>query len=169
MSMDTRLTSLEVIGMAIRSEEDASKFYGRISKLVGNPAVRKKYETLAREEVGHKQTLIDLYRTLAEGMADPPPIPGSPETAEGGDDAPSADATLEDLLKLAIQRERDAYDYYRAAARQSIEPSGVRVLEELAEIEHGHEVMLEKELAAYRRDREWYVSGNDDDLVHEGP
>ena len=167
--MDPRLTSLEVIGMAIRSEEDASKFYGRISKLIANPEIKKKYEELAREEVGHKQTLLDLYRELAEGLADPPPIPGSPETAEGGDVPPEIEDSIEELLKLAIRRERDAFDYYSRAARQARDPSGQRVLQQLADIEHGHEVMLEKELKTYMADKDWYVRGDDGDLIHEGP
>lgn len=167
--MDPRLTSLEVIGMAIRSEEDASKFYGRISKLVGNPEVRTKYEVLAREEVGHKQQLIDLYRELSQGLPDPPPIPGAPETAERGDESGAGEDSLEELLRLAIQRERDACEYYTAAARKATEPSGIRLLEQLANVEHGHEVMLRQELETYLRDKDWYVGVADDDLIHEGP
>jgi len=167
--MDPRLTSHEVIGMAIRSEEDASKFYGRISKLVSNPETRKKYEDLAREEVGHKQTLIELYRELADGLPDPPPIPGAPDTAEGAEIPPEIEDSIEELLKLAIRRERDAYDYYSKAARTSREPSGARVLQQLADIEHGHEVMLEAELARFLRDQDWYINGDPDDLIHEGP
>jgi len=167
--MDPRLTSLEVVGMAIRSEEDASRFYGRISKLIANPEIKKKYEDLAREEVGHKQTLIDLYREIADGMPDPPPIPGSPETAEGGDVPPEIQDSIEELLKLAIQRERDAYDYYSRAARQARDASGQRVLQQLADVEHDHEVMLEKELQAYMGNKDWYLNGEASDLIHEGP
>ena len=41
--MDHSLPSLEVIGMAIRSEEDAAKFYGHMSTITENELVLIKW------------------------------------------------------------------------------------------------------------------------------
>jgi hypothetical protein len=154
--MDSKLTSLEVIGMAIRSEEDAAKFYGHISKMIENDLVRAKYEHLAREEVNHRRMLTELYKKMSGGQDRPPRIPGTPETAEGGGVPEDMADSIGSLLKLAVQRER------------ATDLSGQRILRYLADVEHGHELMLEKELDAYLRDKDWYV-GKEPELIHVGP
>ena len=166
--MDPKLTSLEVIGMAIRSEEDAAKFYGHISKMIKNGLVRAKYEHLAREEVNHRKMLAGLYREMSGGQHRPPRIPGTPDTAEGGGVPEDMADSLESLLKLAVQREGKAGAFYRDAADRATDLSGQRVLRYLADVEQGHELMLKKELDAYRRDKTWYV-GEEPELIHVGP
>ncbi|HPQ81163.1 MAG TPA: ferritin family protein [bacterium] len=162
--MKDDLTLLEVIGLAIRSEEDAAEFYGSISKVINNELVRAKYEALAKEEVGHRQMLVDLYKRMSGEKGAPPRIPGSPATAEGGKPPFEADA-LEDLLSHAISREVEANDFYRKAAARAIDNNSRRTLEYLADIEHGHELMLRSELEAYLRDRDWYAEKPDVQLV----
>ncbi len=166
--MDPKLTSLEVIGMAIRSEEDAAKFYGHISKMIENDLVRVKFEHLAREEVNHGRMLTGLYRKMSGGEDRPPRIPGSPETAEGGGVPEGMADSLESLLKRALQREQKAGAFYRDAADRATDLSGQRILRYLADVEHGHELMLEKEFEAYLRDKDWYV-GKEPELIHVGP
>ncbi len=164
MAMKEDLTLLEVIGLAIRSEEDAAEFYGSISKVIGNELVRAKYEALAKEEVGHRHMLVELYKKMSGESKAPPPIPGSPSTAEGGMPRFSADS-IEELLKHAIGREVDANDFYRRAAARAIDTNSRRTLEYLADIEHGHELMLRSELDAFLRDRDWYAEKPDVQLV----
>lgn len=166
--MDSKLTSLEVIGMAIRSEEDAAKFYGHISRMIENDLVRAKYEHLAREEVNHRRMLTGLYNKMSGGQDRPPRIPGTPETAEGGGVPEEMADSLGSLLKLAVQREQKAGAFYRDAADRATDLSGQRILRYLADVEHGHELMLEKELDAYLRDKDWYV-GKEPELIHVGP
>lgn len=166
--MDPKLTSLEVIGMAIRSEEDAAKFYGHISRMIENDLVRAKYEHLAREEVHHRRMLTALYKKMSEGQERPPRIPGTPETAEGGGVPEDMAGSLESLLKLAVKREQKAGTFYRDAADRATDFSGQRILRYLADVENGHELMLEKELEAYLRDMDWYA-GKEPELIHVGP
>lgn len=73
--MDKDLTSIEVIGLAVRSEEDASKFYAHISKLIANPIIKEKYENLAKEEVSHSQILTELYKKMMGSDERPPQNP----------------------------------------------------------------------------------------------
>lgn len=166
--MDPKLTSLEVIGMAIRSEEDAAKFYGHISRMIENDLVRAKYEHLAREEANHRKMLTEVYKKMSGGQDRPPRIPGTPETAEGGGVPEEMAESLEALLKLAVQRERKAGTFYRNAADHATDLSGKKILRYLSEVEHGHELMLERELEAYLRDNDWYI-GKDPELIHVGP
>ncbi len=167
--MDTKLTSLEVIGMAVRSEEDAAKFYGHIARMIDNETVKTKYLHLAKEESTHRRLLVDLYKQLASASGKPPKIPGSPETAEGAEIPEEIAGSLEDLLRLAIQREKEAQAFYRKAAESATDLSGKRILEYLVRVEKGHEDMLEAELDAYLMDKSWYTGADEPGLIHTGP
>lgn len=162
--MKIELTLVEVIGLAIRSEEDAAHFYGEVVKVIKNESVRVKYESLAREEIGHRHMLVELYKKMTGSPSAPPRIPGSPKTAEGGM-PPFAVEALEDLLRLAIRREQEAGEFYRRAAVQSPEDNARRTFDHLAEIEHGHEILLKSELDSYLKDRDWYAEKPDIQLV----
>lgn len=162
--MGRDLTSLETLGLAIRSEEDAAEFYSAVAKLVKNKLVRDKYETLAREEIGHRQILVNLYKKFS-GDPQPPKIKGSPKTAETGFPIMALDS-IEDMLNFAIIRENEANKFYRNAAKKTTDITAKRILEYLADIEHGHEIMLKAEFEAYKRDKGWYI---DEDIQLVGP
>lgn len=153
--MAEQLTSVEVIGLAIRSEEEASKFYGGIAKRINNALVKARYEDLAREEVRHRKLLVGLYRQMTGEEFSPDRIPGDPEVAEGGWRAGETE-NLERLIDLAIQREQQAAEFYESAAKNTRDASGRQALLYLADMEHGHAVILTAELEAYRRDQSWY-------------
>jgi len=162
--MEKDLTAVEVIGFGIRSEEDASKFYGDISKKVNNPLISTRYEQLAREEARHREILVKLYKEMTGDEFAPPKIPGKPETAGGKASETSDD--IEKMLNIAIKREQDAQKFYRTAAEKSTDYSGQRILHYLADNEVGHEQILKAEFEAYLRDRDWYA--NNPDLQLEG-
>lgn len=156
------LTSVEVISLAIKSEDDAAEFYGSIARVVKNDLVRKKYESLAREEIGHKHILTELYKKMTGEMS-VPKITGNFETAEYGH--PVSVNNLEELLQFAIARENEAEAYYVRAAKQADDNNCKRILEYLASIERSHATMLEIELENYLKDRNWYADNPDIQLV----
>jgi rubrerythrin len=160
--MDEGLTVIEIIGLGIRSEDDAAAFYGELAGKIRNGLVRSKYEALSREEAGHGQMLRGLYRRFAGEEA--PHIPGSPAVAEGrGAEIFSRD--FEEVLNYAVAREQEAQAFYRGLAKKLAEANARRTVEYLADIERGHELMLKEELEAYRRDRSWYADNPDIQLV----
>lgn len=161
--MHKDLTAVEVIGIAIRSEEDAAEFYGHLAGLVRNDLVREKYRQLAKEEEGHRQVLLNLYKKMT-GEKSPPKISGNIETAESGD-IPEDLNDIDKLLQQAIEREQQASAFYRKASHTATDITGKRTLEYLADVEHGHKVMLAAELEAYRRDKDWYAEHPDIQLV----
>jgi rubrerythrin len=167
--MDRELTSLEVVGMAVRSEEDAVKFYSHIADMINNELVSNKYRHLAKEEAGHRKMLVDLYKKMLGDTENPPKIPGEPETAEGGPVPEQISDSLEDLLILAVKREQAAKEFYRQAAAAATDLSGKRILEYLVHVEKGHEMMLKSELEAYRQDKDWYAGGGGSEMIHAGP
>jgi rubrerythrin len=161
--MSEELTTVEILGLAIRSEEEAAKFYGDLAKRIGNALARAKYEALAREESSHRQILINLYRKMT-GEKRPPEITGEPAVAEGGGVHVETEG-LERLLQVAIEREQRAGNFYREMSSKMEDANGRRLLQYLADIERGHEVMLASELEAYRRDKNWYADNPDIQLV----
>lgn len=67
------LTGLEVLGVAIRSEVEACRFYIQALKGVQNPILREKLSRLAAEEKRHRQILEERYkRSSGEEV---PPVP----------------------------------------------------------------------------------------------
>lgn len=162
--MKKELTVVEIIGLGIRSEEDAARFYGEVANLIKNNDVRAKYESLAKEEAGHGHMLVLLYKKMTGEAGAPPRIPGAPVTAEGGM-PPMKIESLEELLKLAIEREQGACKFYRDASSRAGDDNAKRVLEQLSGIERGHEIFLKSELDLYLKNRDWYAEKPDVQLV----
>ncbi len=161
--MNTDYTAIEAIGLAIKGEEDAIEFYQKVSDLVKNELVRAKYISLAKEELGHRILLVNLYKKMTGEKNEPPKIYSNIPTAEMG--FPIALENLEDILNFAIAREQEAQAFYKKAASKTTDISGKRTFEYLADIERGHELMLKAELDAYKRDKNWYSDNSDIQLV----
>ncbi|CUS78961.1 Rubrerythrin [Candidatus Kryptobacter tengchongensis] len=51
-----------------------------------------------------------------------------------------------EILKVAIEREKDSFDYYYSASLKACEPSIQKFLLELAEMEKEHRRLLEEKL-----------------------
>lgn len=158
------LTSVEAIGLAVRSEEEARVFYEEISSKVKNPLVKARFDVLAKEELGHKRLLLVLYKRMTGETSEPPTIPGDPQVAEKAS-LPIDIEKMEELLEFAMQRERDSQKFYKNAAEKTKDVSGKRTFEYLADIERAHEAMLKSELDAYLRDKNWYSDNSDIQLV----
>lgn len=54
--------------------------------------------------------------------------------------------SMEDILRTAIEREADSYDYYHDAARETDDPDLKRFLLGLADMEEEHSRRLKEEL-----------------------
>jgi len=166
--MDKELTSLEILAIAMQSEEEASRFYGHMAGRIGNELVKTRFRHLAEEEAGHRKMLSAFYKRLTGSEEAPPRVTGDIHLAEG--EAASDDArSIEDLLQLAIRREESAKEFYRQAAEKATDPSGERMLHYLADVELGHAQLLRRELDAYHRDTGWYTGEASPEMVHVGP
>lgn len=51
-----------------------------------------------------------------------------------------------EILRVAIEREKDSFDYYYSASLKACEPSVQKFLLELAEMEKEHKRLLEEKL-----------------------
>jgi rubrerythrin len=162
--MQNNLTAIEILGLAIRSEEDAANFYGHVAKQIKNDIVKMKFLDLAREESAHRKILVDMFKKLTGSGILPKRIPGSPDTAEKGE-GPVEITEIEKLLEMAIAREQKACAFYKDAAGRVCDVGGKKILEYLSSIEYGHEQLLRAELETFRKDKSWYADNPDVLLV----
>lgn len=57
---------VEVIEMAIKTEETGKSFYEGVAKKAKHPELRNLFTYLAGEEAKHRETFADLYQTVKE-------------------------------------------------------------------------------------------------------
>jgi erythrin-vacuolar iron transport family protein len=157
------LTVVEILGLAMKKEVDAARFYRRMAEHIANPIVKSRFMALAKDERQHKGLLAAEYKRLT-GEADAPVPPKDfPKDASFDFDK----FAIEDALKFAIAAERDAQKLYAAAAKESRDPRGKQMLDYLVEFEKGHERQLRAELEFYKKAPLWFE--DEDDLIHMGP
>ncbi len=155
------LTAVEVLGLAVQQEIQAHKRYKLFASRVANPLVKEKFKSLSREELAHRELLYSmLQKSTGE---EKPPLPGN---APRFNRKAELERSLPDILQLAIQKEREAQEFYSEAAKIATDPTGRRILEYLAEFEKGHERILQAEYDAIAKYPEWFdIEGADIMLV----
>jgi len=135
-----------IIRRAIRFEEDAYSFYTEASEMVKLPHIKDMLNELAGEEVKHKEKLEDLLAgdteqiiaakqsqkiqdlKLAEYLVAPPL---------------DEDATLQDVLMIAMQREKNSHDFYNLMAGIASTEAAKELFQFLAQEELGHKNKVE--------------------------
>lgn len=135
-----------IIKRAIRFEEDAYDFYTGASEMVKLPHVKDMLNELAGEEVKHKEKLEDLLAgdtekivaakqsrkiqdlKLAEYLVAPPL---------------DEDATIQDVLMTAMQREKNSHDFYNLMAGLAASEAAKELFRFLAQEELGHKNKVE--------------------------
>ncbi len=157
------LTVIEILGVAIKKEIDAAKFYRDLAARIPNPIIQDRFLTLAKEERRHRALLQMEYKRLTGETKIPVPQ-GKYKQPESFD---WDKASLEDALNYAIRAERDAQKLYAAAAKTSTDPRGKRMLDYLVEFEKGHERMLVGELNFYQKAPLWFEER--EEMLHVGP
>ena len=142
------LTKLEILGIAIKKEKDAAKFYQDLAGRIPNPIVKEKFSSLAKEERKHRAILNAEYKRITGGEK---PVLPEKWKADRPEASISPDAPIEELLLFAIEREKDAQKLYRSGAKTAEGESGRVMFEYLVEFEKGHERALKAELAFYKK------------------
>lgn len=143
----TKGTAIEqILEQAIRFEEDAHNFYSGAKDLVERANIRAALEELATEEVKHKEKLQallagDTTRIIAVSKQ------------EQIDDLKLAEylvlrpldpkASLQDVLIVAMHREKSSYEFYSTMAEIAEEASSKTLFGFLAQEELAHKNKVE--------------------------
>lgn len=138
-----KLESLdEILRFAIRKEADGAASY-RMAADRSNPAVKKAFKELAKEEEGHRKKLegfdlkkisqMKLKKTKGLGMS------------EVMEDVPyDSEMSYAELLRMAIKNEEKSERLYLSAEKMVTEPNMKKLLLILAQDESTHKERLER-------------------------
>ena len=135
-----------IIQRAIRFEEDAYDFYTGASRMVKFPHVKDMLNELAGEEVKHKERLEDLLAGDTEQII-------AEKQSQKIQDLKLAeylvaspldeDATIQDVLMTAMQREKNSHDFYDLMAGIASSEAAKGLFQFLAQEELGHKNKVE--------------------------
>lgn len=135
-----------IIQRAIQVEEDAYNFYTGASEMVKLPHVQDMLNELAGEEVKHKKKLEELL----EGGNEKIVVAGQGHKIEDLKLADylvpqplDEDSTLQEVLIIAMQREKSAYDFYNLMASMAASEAVGETFQVLAQEELGHKNKVE--------------------------
>jgi rubrerythrin len=140
-------TSIEqTLRQAIQFEEDAYSFYLSAVDMAKLPHVKKTLKELADEEVKHKEKLQGLLEGNAEVII-------AVQKREQIQDlklaeylvAPTLDenASFQDVLIVAMKREKSSYEFYSTMAKIAVEESAQNLFDFLAQEELVHKNKVE--------------------------
>jgi len=133
----------QIMSIAIKREIEANEFYTDAAKKMKDPDVKKTFEQLAGEEMGHME-LLERFK------ADPqmPFKIGAPsrdtKVAEATE-LPKLSTSMKpaDALALAMKKEQQAVEFYRGLSAASAEAGLKATFDNLANMELGHKNRLE--------------------------
>jgi rubrerythrin len=143
---EEHMTVEGIIQRAIRFEENAYDFYTGASEMVKLPHVRDMLNELAGEEVKHKEKLEGLL------AGDTEQIVAAKQRRQIQDlkladylVAPPLDegATIQDVLMIAMQREKNSHDFYNLLAGIAGSEAAKDLFQFLAQEELGHKNKVE--------------------------
>ncbi|PZU94974.1 MAG: rubrerythrin family protein [Chelatococcus sp.] len=140
------LSEKEILALAISSEEEDGRIYATYAQILRKeyPASAAIFDEMAREEDGHRSRLIDAYRQRFGDVI----LPIRREhVADFYTRKPVwlvENLGLERIREEAEDMERQARDFYVAAAGRSSDAETRRLLGDLAAAEAGHETKAQE-------------------------
>ncbi|MEG8946468.1 ferritin-like domain-containing protein [Rosettibacter firmus] len=137
------LTALEALGVAIRSEIDAQEIYQDLADLSQNELLKERFLNLVKEEKQHQLILEKKYNEMFPDV--PLKLPESQMPKHINSSAARKKMSLKDVLKIAIDEEKRARDFYLDCAEYVTDLSGKRIFRFLADMEFSHQMIISAE------------------------
>ncbi|MEN6385566.1 MAG: ferritin family protein [Phycisphaerales bacterium] len=134
----------EILDFAIGNEIDASNFYKSLASKSKNKEMKEVLLNFAAEERGHRKILEDVKK-------------GKNPIVTGGkivdlkiadyvvDIKPSDDMSYQDIITLAMKKEKASFALYTDLANQSPDPEAKKLFTALAQQEAKHKLRFELE------------------------
>lgn len=156
MEEDVR-KAVGALTMAIRVEQNGYRFYRRAAQETDDPKGEELFRSLAEDEVAHEKILKTRLRALElEGIWEPVSDEEWPdESPFTGEEPIFSRARIEEgihdytselsALRMASLIEKNAVEFYTKAARETQDPEGRAMYQDLAEWERAHQRVLEEE------------------------
>lgn len=139
-------TMNEVLDFAIKREIEAAAFYARLAELVDSPPMKRSLLQFSAEEEGHRVKLEAVKAgKLALNARVKVPSLGIADSVEAREVTDPAAMTYQDVLILAMEREKAAYRMYTELAELVDDEAVRKVFEALAQEEAKHKLRFEIE------------------------
>ena len=142
MNPEPDLTTLEVLGIAIKSEIEAVKLYNRMKEIAKNDDLSMKLDFLIAQEHKHKELLTEAYKKKFPDVDLSLPKKSLVPTIE---EALEKNAGLKELFEAAMEAEKKSEEFYGGLAGKTRDSNSRTMLEYLASMEHSHFSILEAE------------------------
>ena len=169
MTISSGLTSLEVLGVAIKSEIEAAKLYERMGHKVKNVDLKEKLQFLKSEEEKHRAIFEDLHKKKYPDVELKLPEKSMVPLM---DVALTREMSVKELFEVAMKAENISEEFYANLAKQSKDVSGTSMLNYLSSVERGHYNLLKNEyemvveFPAYAETEEFLLGER---FIHVGP
>ncbi|MDP1726559.1 MAG: ferritin family protein [Bacteroidota bacterium] len=133
----------KLIDFAIDQENQANAFYTAAAQQVTNPGVRKIFQELADDENGHAN-LLEMYKNN-KALGEIFKIQTIDYKITETQDTPELSLTMKpsEAIAIAMKKELQAAELYRALAANAINDSEKETLLNLSNMEMGHKHKLE--------------------------
>ncbi len=133
----------KILEDAIGREVEAYEFYQQVYERVDDSGVKDVFAELAKEEQSHRDILEQYLHNPVMLMHIHPPS-ADYQIAEATElPKLSIDMKPADAIALAMKKEQQAVQFYRALAEQATDPKAKSVFEDLTNMELGHKRRLE--------------------------
>ena len=147
--MDNFKSTEDIINYAIQSEQEAHDFYMELSELVKFNELKLILKQFAAEELGHKQKLSRIIVNTDQTGLTQESILDMKMADYHVDIIPKPDMTYQDLLTIAMKKEKGAFKLYTDLANKITDQNIKEIFLGLAQEEAKHKLRFEIEYDEY--------------------
>ena len=156
---DVQDEKLKAVKIAVDAEREAFLFYREAAEKSSSPRGKDMFKQLSDFEIGHYKALIHLFLSLKqEKRWIPYKGLGELKTSNRIEASREGYTSKEDdvqALRIAIEKEAKAADFYRKMAEETEDPEGKEMFTRLAKEEEMHRQLLNDQYYALLNQGEW--------------
>lgn len=124
-----------ILETAISEEVKASRFYSNFASQMEDRGAHLKFEVMAAIELRHYEYLLSYYQEKFQQI---PIVQGSGESKIVRPETPSRTASFGEAIKIIIDTEWRAYEFYKKAFEISTDENDRKIFKTLADMELSH-------------------------------
>lgn len=124
-----------ILETAISEEVKASRLYSNFALQMRDRGARLKFEVMAAIELRHYEYLLSYYQ---EKFQQTPTVQESGESKIVRPETPPRTASFGEAIKIIIDTEWRAYEFYKKAFETSIDENARKIFTTLADMELSH-------------------------------
>lgn len=146
---------IELLKKGIQSENEAKRFYNKLSEKVSSEKVKKRLIKLSKEEERHEVSLKKLLKKNFNLDFDADEsFKENPEFSKVELDL-KKDIKSQDIVKIALQSEINAVEFYSKMLKEFKDGRDRRIVNSLIKMEKGHEELLRREYELLKKEDYW--------------